>query len=425
MKKIYSLALMLVAGLFALSSCSEDRDSNPTIQTPTQFVLNTPALAEQYIQLSADNSVNLTWSQPNYGYNAFATYMVQVGITENGQTRWNEDVLTREYTVCNANVNGQEIAEAICALDGVTGQDDYVDKGFREIAFRVISVIKTAAGEEVPGTRIVSNPVAYKHIASYCAVKSAAYIYIIGSCNGWTEPAANKAEELADWRIYETEIGSNVFKGSVEMPAGDLTFRFYTELTGWDGGASIGLISDDVSTPVSFENNVYSSELVSPGKGSWQFNGFAGGFITITVDMNQKLVKFEYTGGEQQEMPNGYIYLVGAPEGWTGPTEDNAAHYDDWKLYSYPSTGEGIYTGEFDIAEGKFMFRFYTALTGWDADSYGSQEADSPIDIALIDGMYEGDATKGKGSWNIPDWNGGKVKIVVDTKNNKVSFTKL
>ena len=41
---------MLLGMVATLTSCSEDRDSNPNIQTPTTFNVNTPALADQYIQ---------------------------------------------------------------------------------------------------------------------------------------------------------------------------------------------------------------------------------------------------------------------------------------------------------------------------------------------------------------------------------------
>lgn len=436
MKKIFSMALVLLSGIMALTSCSEDRDDNPQIQTPTQFVLNNPVLAEQFVQLTEQNSVNLTWSQPNYSYNAFASYMVQVGIVQaDGSTKWNEKTdengkvtpvyLEKEYTVCNADVSGNEIAMALCAIDGVTEEDQYVDKGFREVAFRLKSVIKTTAGNVVPGSEIVSNSVSFKHMAGFCAIKSPAYVYLIGEPHGWIAPEAANAETLAGWRIYETQVGSNVFKGSLNIPAGKFRFRFYSTLSGWDGGASIGAQEDDKPITIELADNTYEGELAAPGKGSWEVADFAGGFVTITLDMNQKKVKFEYTGGKQAEAPTGFIYLVGAPEGWTGPTEENAAHYENWKLFSYPSTGEGVYTATFNIEAGKAMFRFYTALTGWNADSYGSQADDSPVDIALTDGKYTGSSTAGKGSWNIADWKGGKLKIVVDKNKNEVTFTKV
>jgi len=40
MRKIFSFALMLLGGAALLTSCSEDRDSNPTLIQPEKFVLN-------------------------------------------------------------------------------------------------------------------------------------------------------------------------------------------------------------------------------------------------------------------------------------------------------------------------------------------------------------------------------------------------
>ena len=298
MKKIFSFALMLMGFATALTSCQDDRDSNPTIGQPTQFVVNTSPVAGQYIQLSPDNKVNLTWSQPNYGYNALATYQIQVGINNGGDVTWNtkdgaDKYLETTYTMCNADISGEEIAEAICEIDGFADEDHYVDMGFREIAFRVKSSIQDSKGNDVAGTVIVSSPVIFDHMAAYCAIKSKASVWIIGNCGGWTEPKKSNQESLEDWRIYETEIGSKIFHGTYEMPEGDLTFRIYTALTGWDGGNSLGHQVDDVSTEVEFSGGVYTDQYVYPGKGSWTFLGFPGGPLEITLDMNQGTIKIE------------------------------------------------------------------------------------------------------------------------------------
>ncbi|MBP5776837.1 MAG: SusE domain-containing protein [Prevotella sp.] len=298
MKKIFSFALMLMGFATVLTSCKDDRDSNPTIGKPTQFVVNTSPVASQYIQLTPDNRVNLTWSQPNYGYNALATYQVQVGVNKDGNIVWNEKdgadkFLATTYTICDADISGEEIAEAICEIDGVTSEEDYVDQGFREIAFRIKSSIQDSKGNDVPGTVILSNAVNFEHMAAYCAIKSLGSVWIIGNCGGWTEPKAANAEALADWRIYETEIGSKIYNGVVEMPEGDLTFRIYTALTGWDGGNSLGHQEDDVSTECAFTDGVYVDQYVYPGKGSWTFLTYPGGPLEITLDMNQGTIKFE------------------------------------------------------------------------------------------------------------------------------------
>ena len=302
MKKIFKSTLLLLCSIGLFTACADDRDSNPTIQQPTKFVLNTPALAEQFIQLSPENKVNLTWSQPDYGYNALATYQIQVGLVNaDGNVKWNEDngapvYLETTFTQCNVNVSGAEIAEAICKLDGFADKDAYIDMGFRKIAIRVHASILSSLGKDVPGTAIESNAITFNNMAAYCNIKSLAYLYIVGSCNGWPTPLPTSAETLADWRIYETEIGSKVFKGSVEMPEGELTFRFYSELTGWGSddnpGGSIGWLAKDEAADFELSNGVYEGNCM-PGKGGWRFANFPGGKMNITVDRIQNKVKFE------------------------------------------------------------------------------------------------------------------------------------
>ena len=69
MKKLSILFACLVAVL-SLNSCKEDTD--PQYNNPTEFKLNTPALASQYYELTADGTLDLSWSQPDYGYAAAA-----------------------------------------------------------------------------------------------------------------------------------------------------------------------------------------------------------------------------------------------------------------------------------------------------------------------------------------------------------------
>ena len=120
-----------------------------------------------------------------------------------------------------------------------------------------------------------------------------------------------------------------------------------------------------------------------------------------------------------------FIYLVGSITGWTTPSEENASFYEDYKLYDLEDNG--IYTGTFYIGDGGGIFRFYKTLTGWQGgSSYGSQEADIPVDVVFNNGVYIGPATAGKGSWNISNgWSGGNLSISVDTNNNLVTFNAL
>lgn len=302
MKKILSFVLMLLGGVAMLTSCSTDRDSNPDIKSPTTFTINESPVAGMHILLSPTNNVNLTWSQPDYGYNAFATYNIQVGVVNNGTVTWNEKdgapkYLSTTYTECNANISGAEIAEAICEIDGFKDVDSYVDMGYREIAMRVYACINTSMRTEVEGTGILSsNYVTFQHMAAYNAVRSPAYIYLVGNCTGdWATPNAGNADLYANWRLYENddEIGSNVYHGTFDLPAGDLQFRFYKALTGWNDD-TMGPQKDDNGVPSSFVNGVYEGTVTAGQgwKGTWLFSGFEGGLVEMTVDLNQGTVKF-------------------------------------------------------------------------------------------------------------------------------------
>lgn len=121
----------------------------------------------------------------------------------------------------------------------------------------------------------------------------------------------------------------------------------------------------------------------------------------------------------------GFIYLVGKPEGWVGPEESNAEHYNDWKLFEADDAiGSRIYSGTFMIADGEFQFRFYTALTGWIDDSWGAQKDDSPVDIAFDGDKYAG-AIGGpgyRGSYQVPGWTANWVKMTVNLNSKEVTF---
>ena len=142
------------------------------------------------------------------------------------------------------------------------------------------------------------------------------------------------------------------------------------------------------------------------------------------ADIVSNVVTFTSVKGYFTLKNPGFIYLVGQPSGWSIPTDDQAAHYENFKLFeAEDAIGSKIYSGVFNIAEGNAMFRFYTALTGWDKDSYGSQEDDSPIDYEFTDGVFDGTVVKGKGSFNFPDWKGGFMKITVDMSSKEGDFT--
>ena len=409
--KRFSYILFGILGLvLSAVSCNGPEVENPVLYKPTKLILNTPAFQKQYIDLQNTSTMNLTCSQPEYGFAAAASYFAQVSLTEDF-TDFIE--IDEAYSKCDMDVNAEAIAQAICKLRGVTSEDDYTDEPARTVYFRVR--VKILDYEE---TEILSNVVSCEKVKGYFALRLPGYIYLVGEPEGWSGPTEGNKDHYSQWRLFESTeaIGSKIYSGVFDIPAGKFMFRFYTALNGWEKD-SYGIQEADSPMDITLEDGVYSGALVK-GKGSYNVPDFAGGSVKITVNMNTMTVKFEVGGVDVSNKK--FIYLVGAPEGWAGPTEDNASHYEDWKLYDMAD--DGNYTGTFDIPEGKFMFRFYKKLTGWETDSFGSQADDAPIDLTWTDGIYEGAAMDGKGSWNDPTWAGGKVEITVNINDGTVLF---
>ena len=173
-----------------------------------------------------------------------------------------------------------------------------------------------------------------------------------------------------------------------------------------DMGALIGPKNDnDEST---------SGELVASNAGKGRITEKGRYELSINLEnMTYNLVHLENV-----------IYLVGAPNGWS---QSNANIY-----LSETADDSNIYTGLVKVDAGQFSFRFYSQLGNWDKGSIGSQNEDSAIDISFnAEGVYKGDvfqsgvnASLGKGSWNVPDWEGGAVNITLDLNNLTIEMKK-
>ncbi len=160
--------------------------------------------------------------------------------------------------------------------------------------------------------------------------------------------------------------------------------------------------------------------------------------VADLYSITSNVITFAHIVGYKTIRVPGYIYLIGAPvkpddENWVGPDASNAEILENWKLFEADDKiGSQIYSATFDIPADKFQFRFYSALEGWDLNSIGSQDGDSPVDIELnADGVYSGACVvgkakgEGKGSWKLPGWEGGRVTITVNTKAKTVEFKKV
>jgi hypothetical protein len=306
MKNIMRMFAFVLGCVGLLTACSDDNDSNPIAnKAPSELVLNTPAIANQYIELTDKTTLSFTWSEPDFGYSALATYRFQVGVKqEDGTVKWNVDkngepkFLKTPYTVWNADVSAKEVAMAISNVDGFESIDDYVDMGVRTIAFRLYGNIRSGVGEDVEGTGVFSNPVYLNNVQSYAVVEEPGWIYICGNITGWQEPGAGNKEFYDNWRVTETGVETGIYKASFHLDRQDgdyIQFRFYTELTGWDTDSSIGLSKNEDCQWDS--DGKYKGKILTDGRyeGNYRFDVASAGTLDITVNMNTNKVEFQFT----------------------------------------------------------------------------------------------------------------------------------
>lgn len=182
MKKIFYSLLIAAATIGITTSCSEDRDSNPVLNTSgLTLVLNTPGVSyNNTYDLENSEYITLTTSQPNYGYTASTTYTPYLSLDgENWQA------LETTYTTAKMNIPASEINQAILDLVGGENTDILVDP---QVVYMKISAALTATGAGY----VESNTITLPSVLAYVPVVELTLpteMYIVGSfaaSNGWS-----------------------------------------------------------------------------------------------------------------------------------------------------------------------------------------------------------------------------------------------
>lgn len=315
MKNI-SILSCLCAGMLAFTACEKDMDSNPTLQEPTEFVLNVPAYAGNTYDLETSKTLQLTCSQANYGYTAPAVYSVEVSLSEDFAK---SAVLDTKYTTAKMDVDAQEIAVAMTNLlleDGKVETDFPVTDA---LYMRVSSSLTYASGT-IEGSEITSNAVELPSVRTIFALPAVTLpekLFIIGGFNGWdwgTSPEmvpVNGAEGVF-WRmVYLTQEG----------------FKFNTA-TAWDGN-DVGFAGitpvDNVGVGMSD-----SGGNIAPGADGWYL-------VVIKSAVNGRNV--EYT----LELNKPEVWLIGESIGGWDEKMDGA-------LFTAPTTADGFFESPAFIA---------------------------------------------------------------------------
>ena len=310
MKNIIKSALLVVMSLFLMTACSDDNDSNPTIQSPTEFKLNTPALENTPIDLANSSKIMLTCSQPNYGYTASVQYTVQVATDENMT-----DAVELSETSSSAKVaiNASSLASALTNI--------FVEKGKTEADFpmdvkayfRLKANIVTSNGNVVEGTEILSNVVSLNQIHllfSLPPVNLPSHIYVVGNFCDW------KFDNCFDMvQVYGTD---NTFWRLVYIDESGIKLNSAQEFNGNEKGyAGITVSGDCKDDIIDKDGNIASSK---PG---WYL-------VIVTTSVVNREIQYDV----QFNKPT--IWLIGPAAG----SDDFAEEAEGWS-FTVPTTKDG------------------------------------------------------------------------------------
>lgn len=310
MKNIIKSALLVVMSLTLMTACSDDNDSNPSIQTPTEFKLNTPALENTPIDLANSSKIILTCSQPNYGYTASVQYTVQVATDEN---MTDAVELSETSNSAKVEINANLLASTLTNI--------YVQKGKTEADFpmdvkayfRLKANIVTSNGNVVEGTEILSNVVSLNKIHllfSLPAVNLPKNVYVTGSFCDW-----DWAKSFDMVQVYGTE---DTFWRLVYIDDSGIKLNTATEWNGSEVGfAGITVSGDCKDEIIDKDGNIASSK---PG---WYL-------VIVTTSVVNREIHYDV----QFNKPT--IWLIGPAAGST----DYAEEAEGWS-FTVPTTKDG------------------------------------------------------------------------------------
>ena len=310
MKNIIKSALLVVMSLTLMTACSDDNDSNPSIQTPTEFKLNTPALVNTPIDLANSSKIMLTCSQPNYGYTASVQYTVQVATDEN---MTDAVELSETSTSAKVAINASSLASALTNI--------YVEKGKTEADFpmdvkayfRLKANIVTSNGTVVEGTEILSNVVSLNKIHllySLPPVNLPSNVFVVGNFCDW-----DWAKSFDMVQVYGTD---NTFWRLVYIDDSGIKLNTVAE---WNksevGYAGISVSGDCKDDIIDKDGNIASSK---PG---WYL-------VIVTTSVVNREIHYDV----QFNKPT--IWLIGPAAG----SDDFAEEAEGWS-FTVPTTKDG------------------------------------------------------------------------------------
>lgn len=322
MKTILKTSLALLAGVALFSACDKDMEDNPTLQTPKEFILNTPGYANYVVDLATQDSLKFTWEQPKYGFRAEVEY----GMQFSASNKWklatdkvdNQGSVIADYANVGGNTHSlhhavavKELAKAIQELKRYSEKEPI---GSLDLYARTFAVFE--------GDTLFSKPIMIKVKPYYVALAKA---------------------PIETWYMIGDGIGEKSWNSVIPLlPLGDQKY---------DAKTGKGVISwtgylDTKGFKIRKEENKWTEENFGQDGSFGTFKKNASdikvpkaGYYTVTLDTKTEVLKIEKYNGAAPTSTYPKMFIPGSygaeqwkPESQTPMTALGlAACNHDWK----------------------------------------------------------------------------------------------
>lgn len=344
MKKL-NIFTLLLAGSLLWTGCGDDRDDNPVFQEPTEFNLNTPAQATDVYDLKNLSSIELTCTQPDYGYVASTTYKVQLSLEETFKdadeaagTNANYATLSPSYPLPLLKVDAVDFAMALLDLWKASNGNAELPETPMPVYVRLSAFLSNnGAGQ------IFSNVIELPKVLGYNV-----------------EPPVSLPEQM--FLVGDFASGSSWGKWVEMIPVTDTPGKFWS-MQYFGGGNAMKFNAQPTwdGNQVAYSEGLVPAESASyagvsgvdDGSGGQNIGVKNAGWYILVVTTALDGKNLNYT----LEFLSPDVYLTGDPSGgWDT--------FDDARKFTVPS-GEGEFVSPAFVAGGELRLCIKLPATDW------------------------------------------------------------
>lgn len=339
MRNILKSTLLLGLGVLLLASCEDDNSNNPTLQKPTTFVLNTPALANQTIDLANSETLTITCSQPDYGFTASTQYKVEVSLNSDMSDAQEID---NSYSTAKIDLDAETLASTLTNMELAQGKTEADFPMVVPVYMRVKANAITSDNKAIDGTAITSNTIAFNKVYlvySLPPVTAPENLYLIGKFNSWSWDTC--------FEMIHVNGTDNVYWRMVYIDGEGVKFN---SNKAWDG-SEVGYNGITVSGDLASEITSNGGNIASTNPG-WYLM-----IVTATVSGRDILYDVQFNKPE--------VWLMG-----TCISDSSWSELLDGAMFTAPTTADGefvspAFTSDCPGGDGDGV-RAYVKVPGYD-----------------------------------------------------------